>query len=364
MDRQILEQLINSTIKRIFEEYELRNTAFLNALYRNIDILASHAKEWFGSTIPSEYRGVVSALTTLAYMYLQEKADYSKAVVDPVYNEVDCFEVMVGVSKDIAKLFSFKKIRIQRKGVNTVIRTSRTVLKESLYNIFLTVLPFTDETSSCTIRFDGDVSSVRATMSFRGLKETLPDTGKLSKIFFSYVDNGEYHVSIGFNSSLESLKDIGAIARIESLSSPGELGIVISFPSTAFLNTVETMRTPQGEPKVSGEMTSVLLCTDDFIIEMFLREELHDNGFNTRKIGLKDFDNASITEKAAIIDYSSLRNEIADIRAFIGSQGGNCRIIIIHDSDQDPAAEIGYDSLVCVKKPFDIDKILIHLKKD
>jgi hypothetical protein len=89
----------------------------------------------------------------------------------------------------------------------------------------------------------------------------------------------------------------------------------------------------------------------------------HDNGFNTRKIGLKDFDNASITEKAAIIDYSSLRNEIADIRAFIARRG-ELPIIIIHDSDQDPAAEIGYDSLVCVKKPFDIDKILIHLNKD
>lgn len=359
MKREIIENLINQSLKRIHDEYELRNTTFLNALHHNIDYLTTHAEEWFGSDIPDGFKHVITSLATLSYMYFEERASFSQTIIDPTYEEIDCHELIESITGDIRSLLQTGSFRVSTDGASSIINTSRAVLRDSLYNIFISISQFMDDASDCLITIDGDHSNVRIKISFTDMKDAMPDISKLSKILFSYSDKGQYHINIGLSIAFENLRNIGAIVKLSDFTAEHAIEITISFPSTIFLQTVEEIRMGQEINKTGAEGKLVLLCIDDIIIEMVLRETLQERGFTTKKVlidTIKEYLDDSCT---VIIDYGCISQSDDEPDALLlAAQKGNTRFIIIHGGDYLPDKYPAGANIVTIQKPFDVDMLI------
>ncbi|HON77220.1 MAG TPA: hypothetical protein PK544_01900 [Spirochaetota bacterium] len=358
MKREIIENLINQSLKRIHDEYELRNTTFLNALHHNIDYLTTHAEDWFGSDIPEGFKHVITSLTTLSYMYFQERADFSKTIIDPKYEEIDCCELISSITGDISSLLQTGSFRIGTICGPSIINTSRAILRDSLYNIFISISQFMDTASDCLVTIEEDQSSVRIKISFSGLKDNMPDISKLTKILFSYSEKGQYHINIGLSIAFDNLRNIGAIVKISDFVSEHAIEITISFPSTIFLQTVEEIRKGQEKTETDVEGKLVLLCIDDIIIEMVLRETLQERGFTTRKILLKNIEDHFEDSATVIIDYGCIQQSETETCASIAAKKDTVQFIIIHGGDYLPENLPERGNIVIIQKPFDVDMLV------
>ena len=358
MKREIIENLINQSLKRIHDEYELRNTTFLNALHHNIDFLTTRAEEWFGNSIPEGFKHVITSLTTLSYMYFQERADFIKTIIDPTYEEIDCRELVESVTGDISTLLQTGTFRVNPASSHSSINTSRVILRDSLYSIFISIAQFMDAASECLVTIDEDHSNVRIKISFSGLKDNMPDISKFTRLLFSYSDDGQYHITIGLSTPFENLRNIGAIVTLSDFSAEYAVEIIISFPSALFLQTVEEIRKDQEKTEAGAGGKLVLLCFDDIIIEMVLRETLHERGFTTRKIHPEDIREHLGDSTTVIIDYGCIRQSEAEMTAIISSHKNSAQFIIIHGGDFSPDMFPEDGNIVTIQKPFDIDMVV------
>jgi hypothetical protein len=360
MNGDYIEQILAKIVKSAHDEYEMRNISFLNALHNNIDLLSNRAAEWFGDDVPAEYRMVLSSLRTLAYMYFQDRIDSGKLISDPHYEELDFSRTVADIIRDIKNLFHRDIFDMERPAGSFTIRTSKSVLRESVYGILLALIQFMDDRSRGAISIREHSSSIMLKMKFSGLKDTLPDTAKLSRIFFSYHDGETYRLAVGMKHAMESLRDIGAQIRMDSISRSRELAIEVSFPSTEFLKTIEEIRTG-GERSAEGESGKrALLCVSDIILEMVVYETMRERGVETVRITPSEAVDIDGPGPAVLLDYGCFAEAGAHLAETIRSQGKNRRFIIIYGSEDAPEQSLG-EHAVLIQKPFNVDTIFNYL---
>ena len=360
MDKLIIEQIINQSIKRLKDEYELLGTTMLNALHHNIDILITNAEKWFGASIPDDYRGVLNSLMTITYLYYQEKGDVSSMSAEPQYEEFQPDAFINGIIRDIESIMMLKNISVELESGDVTIRTSRKILRDSLYNIFLSISQFMAEESSSSIGLKYEPTRILITLSFDNLSDYLPDPGKLSRVFYSYYDGKEYHLNVGINVALENLRNIGVMVKIESNPASNSLKFSISIPTTHFLDTIDDIRRVNMPTHESPRGVNVGLRFEDIIIEMVIRETLLENGYTAQKVSLSAQGNAKQTWKTLVTDSESLIRSSITAGEILTLFPDMERLIIIL-GDNDPLILPESDRIISIEKPFDVDTVISHI---
>ncbi len=361
MDNKVIEQIINQSIKRLKDEYELLNATMLNALHQNIDILMNNADKWFGGNIPEEYRGVLNSLMTVAYLYFQEKGDVASSALEPHYEEFRPDVFINSVISDMEAVLRLKNVRVDLPMTDSTIRTSRKILRDSLYNIFLSIAQFMNDGSSTRIELRDESSRMRLLLEFESLNNYLPDVSKLSKVFYSYFDGFEYHINVGINVALENLRNIGVIVKVTSDEGAGSLKFNLTIPTTHFLETVEEIRSEHAVQKQASRGEEIGLCFEDIIVDMVIRETLAENGYSPFRVGIGDLRDGTATCRKLVTDYDSLARAMAgddDIREMAGRLE---RFVIIY-GDKDPVPDTETPGISYIKKPFDVDEVTSKLK--
>jgi len=357
MDSRDIEKIINLSIKRLKDEYELLNTTMLNALHQNIDILINNSERWFGSDVPEAFRGVLNSLMTITYLYYQEKGDLGASVVDPVYEEFRPDVFLNGVITDMESILRINNITVGIQADNATIRTSKKLLRDSLYNIFLSISQFMNDGSSTTIELREESSRVVMAMRFQGLNDHLPDAGKISRVFYSYFDGVDYRINVGLNVALENLRNIGIIVKVRSDQEAGELKIDLSIPTTGFLETIDVIRKSNMAPCSESRGVEIGLCFEDIILEMVIRETLLEHGFTPVRTTINDLLDGKDSRRVLVADGESLARSMmskGDLRDLTGRVD---RLVVIHGADDAvPASESG--SIVYIMKPFNVDTVI------
>lgn len=361
MEKQAIEQIINQSIKRLKDEYELLNTTMLNALHQNIDILINNAEKWFGTDTPAEFRGVLNSLMTIAYLYFQEKGEVASSAVEPHYEEFRPDVFLNSVVTDMEAIMRLKNVRVDFQITDSTIRTSRKILRDSLYNIFLSISQFMNDGSSTVIELRDESSRMRLILSFKGLNNYLPDVSKLSKVFYSYFDGFEYHINVGINVAMENLRNIGVIVKVSSDPGANSLHFNLSIPTTHFLETVNGIRKEHETVQEAPRGEDIGLCFEDIIIEMVIRETLVENGYSPIRLNINDLRDGKVSCKKVVSDCESFAqamltdNDLREISARLD------RLVIIY-GDRDCVPSIEAEGVVLIQKPFDVDTITSKLK--
>ncbi len=360
MDKSIIEQIINQSIKRLKDEYELLGTTMLNALHQNIDILLNNAEKWFGPSIPDDFRGVLNSLMTITSLYFQEKGEASSISAEPLYEEFIPDLFINGIVKDIESIMMLKNIRVDLESGDVTIRTSRKILRDSLYNIFLSISQFMGKESSSSISLKHEPTRILINLSFDNLSDYLPDPGKLTRVFYSYYDGNEYHLNVGVNVALENLRNIGVMVKIESNPASNALTFIISIPTTHFLDTIDDIRRVNMPIHESPRGIQVGLVFEDIILDMVIRETLLENGYSAQKASLTSKASPEPQWKTLVTDSESIIRSRVTAGEILELLPGLERLIIIR-GDNDNLALPESDRIVSIQKPFDVDTVISRI---
>ncbi|HNR89204.1 MAG TPA: hypothetical protein PKM65_12760 [Spirochaetota bacterium] len=366
MDQKLIEEVINRSIKKLNDEYELINTTFLNVLHANIDQLIENTEAWFGPAAPKEFKDVLNSLMTLAYLYYEERREYSKYIVEEKYENVDLAELMDDIIEKVRFLFPARAVTLVAAESDCSIRASRSLVRESFFNILLSLFQFMDERSSCGIRLFTEGQNVKIALAFDNLAEELPNITKISRVFFSYFDGQEYRIRIGINIAVENLRNAGAVVKIENPSGRNSLLVTVSFASVIFLQTIEDIRAADGsvdgtDPAVAG--LPVFLGVDDVVLDMVLREALQDTGFLVRRIdlfGVTGGDDGA--PRAGVVDRQSIAKAFRDFSEFADAFRACDAVVVIYGSEEEPEDITAWPHLRALRKPFDVDAVIKLLR--
>ncbi len=357
MDSGDIEKIINLSIKRLKDEYELLNTTTLNALHRNIDILIQNSERWFGKDVPEEFRGVLNSLMTVTYLYYQEKGDLGASVADPAYEEFKPGPFLNGVIDDMESILKIRNITVDIQTNQASIRSSKKLLRDSLNNIFLSMSQFMNESSTTVIELREEPSRVLMAMRFSGLNEHLPDAGKLSRVFYSYFDGNDYRINVGLNVALENLRNIGISVKLGGNQRAGDLTVDLSIPTTCFLETIDSIRKSYTSPGMEPRGVEVGLCFEDIILEMVIRETLLEHGFTPVRTNLNDLLEGKDSRRLLVADGQSLARSMMLTSDLCDLADRVDRLVVIHGAD-DVVPETGSDSIVYIMKPFNVDAVI------
>ncbi len=360
MDRKTIENIIQQSIKNLIYEYELMNSTFLQVLHMNIDQLAFNSEKWFGQSVPEEYKKVLNSLVTLSYLYFDRQKEMSKSLVEQKYEEIELTAILRDITDDVQSLLSLSRIDISASAPDPYIKTSRQTFRDSILNIFLSLNNFLGDDSHCEILLYEEYSSVKIDLSFRNLKKNVPDVSKLMKIFYSYYEDGQYHIGIGLSSALDSLRSIGGVVSIDGLQGSSALTLRLSFPSATMIKTIEEMRKEEENASRQEEKGHVVLCVEDIIIEMVLLETLQDSGYSVEKLSLFNMSSMApiFQDKPLIADINAVNQVFDSFEAFLQAFSRSQMILIIYGSDDIIDTSVQRDNLLLIPKPFDVETIL------
>lgn len=362
MEKKKIEEIVNQSIIKVSREYELVNANFLQALYLNIDILANNAEKWFDGDIPLEFKNVLNSLMTLTLLYFDEKKDLSNMIAEPKYQETELCTVFEDISKDINSILGIKGILVENRSKNSSVNTSGAVLREAMLNIFLSLHQFMDEDTQTVIRIEDEYSSLKVEVEFKNLLDIIPNVDKLTRTFFSYYDGSEYRVNIGMNAGIEHLKNLGTNISIKSSFDRKVFKIKFVFPTIEFLETVEEIRKSDKKQNLSVSGEEIIIMVSDIIIDMVITDSLRENGYTVKKLLKLNKDAKDVLKnRIMIIDYESIKKNFKEFKNFIDTCYSIKRIIVIlgvNDEVEYPAS----DAVIFLKKPFEVDEIIEHLK--
>ena len=361
MEKHFIEQLINQSIKRLKDEYELLNTTMLNAIHQNIDILINHSEKWFPGGVPVEFKDVLNSLMTVSYLYFQEKGDVGTFEADPRYEEFRPDGFLNNVIADMESILRLKNISVDFQVSDSTIRTSRKILRDSLYNIFLSISQFMNDSSSTKIELRDESSRMRLVLGFNNLSDHLPDISKLYRVFYSYFDGNEYHINVGINVALENLRNIGVMAKVSSVRGANSLQFDLSIPTTHFLDTIDVIRKDNVVPREAAQGEEIGLCFEDIILEMVIMETLSENGYSSSRVAISDIREGKIRCRKLVADCESLTRSMVSAEELPGLSERIDKLVIIY-GDNDCITPPESDKIILIKKPFDIDIVISHLK--
>lgn len=359
MNKSEIERIINQSIKRLKDEYELLNITLLNALHRNIDILISNAESWFGENVPQQYRDVLSSLMTLTYLYCQEKAEISSSSAETIYEEFKPDVFINSIITDMESVLGLKNVVVELQLSEATIRTSRKILRDSLLNVFLSMSQFMSADSTTTITLTEKPNAIQLNLLFDRLGGNVPDMSKLSRMFYSHFDGEDYRINIGLSVALENFRNIGVMVKV-TRTSVEAIEMEFSIPTTSFLETISQIQKREKSEAKANRHETVLLCIDDVILEMVLIEALNDAGFTTARGSLSSLRTADASAQSIIIDFAFLEKNLITQEELKALASGKKRLIVIHGNDESPELP-DTKNTQAITKPFEVDTIISAL---
>lgn len=359
MDYREIELLINQSIKRLKDEYELLNITLLNALHRNIDIMIANAERWFGQDVPQEYRDVLNSLMTLTYLYCQEKADISSTSAETLYEEFKPDVFINSVITDMESVLGMKNVLVELDLSEATIRTSKKILRDSLLNVFLSMGQFMSDDSTTKIKLTEKPTTIQLKLLFENLGGNVPEMSKLSRVFYSYFDGADYRINIGLSVALENLRNIGVMVKVTRISTD-TIEMEFSIPTTHFLETISQIQKRESTAVKTDRHETVLLCIDDVILEMVLSEALQEAGFSPNRGSISSLRAAGQSQGSIIADYTFLKKNLIAPEELDAIASNAKQLIIIHSNDESPALP-KRQNVQAIKKPFEVDTIISAL---
>lgn len=355
-----IDEIIKQSLQKLSTDFELRKSFFLNILHINIDKLVENSSRWFDGDVPSEYSEIISSLMNLSVSFYEEIEKYNDIITDQKYESFDPEKVINNIVEEIKLLINFQNISIINDS-ECNINTSKNIFRDSLYNIMLCLSQYLSNDTDCSINIISEFSSVKIMIDFHNLSEGIPDLYKLSKVFYSVSKENEMHMRIGLAIPIENMKKIGGITNIYESNHYKDISLIISFPSSKFLETVNDIRKLYKTEKNDHEKGVVLISVNDKLLEMIIRDSLDDENYQTEVVNPEKINLAVIdyNPHAVIIDYKNIMKTYESIEDFQNKYDNDINTLIIYSSDNDPV-DFGNitSSFNTITFPFEIDSLL------
>ncbi|MBN1500831.1 MAG: hypothetical protein JW982_11775 [Spirochaetes bacterium] len=359
-----LEQIIQESLEKMTADFEKRKSFFMSVLYKNIDQMARNSTEWFGESIPDEFKEVMSSLMKLSIAFYEDIDKYNDIFVEQTY---EVFSPSVEIGKLIEKSSSLMNFNCITLTVSDELKinTSLNIFNDSIFSIILCMAQFFNNESKGNIHVEKEYTSVKILMNFTDLSKGINDFAKLTKPFFSTGD--DMHLKVGLNIPFDNIKKIGGLINIYESNHFSDIQIIVSFPSDDFLKTVNDIRkiyVSSSEKKKSG---NVMIIVSDKILELVLRDNLEDHGFSTEVSDIDKIESAlnrynpdylivygnDIIKKWKSFDDFFLQKSFSIKTVIICSEKNKC----IPDKALNPELSV-------IKFPFDIDELILKIKNE
>jgi hypothetical protein len=344
-----IDTIIRESLQQILSEYQARRSSFLNIIHHNIDILVKNANVWFKDDVPQEYTDVLNSLINLTIIFFDQDRD------SLLFSESDRQIFSPGdtareVADDIRFLLN-KSVSVDSLK-DLKIETSRKILKESLMHIILCIVQFAESDPDFSIRIDMIKTNVRISLSGKVVPESVPDIPKLTRMFYSYYLDQKYHFRIGLEIPFSNIRRIGGIPSLSIKNGMSEIYVSITFPTYEFLQTVDDIRRQNPSLKKTASKGTVLMSVSDTIMQMVIRENLSDSGYNVKMVNPSRLSFERMHAKALIIDRDTYNLMFSE---YDSSSDRFQRVIVVCNSDDTVQSEGRISS---ISMPFEVQDII------
>lgn len=354
------DSIIKKSLEQIFHDIDQERTTVISAVTGNVDILMNKSKDWFGSNVPEEYQRVIRSLFTLTAFLVEKRKNSDNLSIIKIQDHIRLSVVIKQIVRELMEIFDYGSlsVSIEFEGEEPSILTSEQLLKESIYNIFFSLYPFMNKDSSCDIVLKKDNYNVSAGFHFNKLKESFPGHGEIKKRIFSYNQNNEEKIGIGIDSAISSLRTIGSVVRVDTLSMATLFSMSIMFPTTEFMDQVERIREVNSSKTIKRDKGTVLAVVNDPMMRLLLSDVIAESGYKLSIVSVKDFKNLTDFScyKTLVFDFT---NELFTAGDYIKKiNNSNYHLVLIHgEKDSDADDEI-FSYFKKLKKPFNVDSII------
>ncbi len=355
-----VEKIIEKTLKQIFLNYDQERLTVINALMSNVDILLNNSEAWFGEDSPDEYKRVTKSLLKLSNFLVGNRNNYEVMTSVSEKSSIILKPVIEIIIRELMDILDYSEISVKTllSDDETKIITSGTILKESIYNIFFSLYPFMKDDSKCDISISKDNFNITVDFDFKNLNEFFPGSAELKKRLFTYVHNGEEKIGIGIDSAVNSLRNTGAVIKIQALNRTAVFSLTVQFPSIEFYDHISEIRNSEKVMLDKKNDGTILAVIEDPMMHLLLDDFVEENGLVLQVInlielnGVKDFS----AFNAVIFDYSLEIFNYPDIIENLSKS--KMKLILIHGKNDSRAEGEFFSSFNKLMKPFNIDDIV------
>jgi len=360
-----IEELIKKIIDKNFSIYEQERFTVLNALMGNIDILMDKTDEWFGKDIPEEFSRVIRSLFSLSAFLLEKRNssfEISKIKNLHEFNIHDFLSQFVNELKNILDLGEMKIISDNREG-EYMIRSSEFILREAFYNIFFSLYPFMKRDSSCVIKLEENRINIAVEFIFDKLLKSFPGPSEIKKNIYTYRHGEEDKIGIGIDSAIVSLRNAGAVLKINELISKEKFSLTIMFPALDFYADIEHVRA--GNKKSNSVLYGgeIFLNINDPFMRLVITDTLHELGYSITHFVSSEFTTSDLTDlvKAVVLEYNT-DNQVL-IKKLENTSKKDLKIIIIcNENDLVDNPFLKYFMLII--KPFNVEDLIERIENE
>ncbi len=358
------DSIIKKSLEQIFHDIDLERATVISAVTGNVDILMNKSRDWFGSDVPEEYERVIRSLFTVAAFLIEKQKNSDHLSIIKIQDHIRLSVIIKQIVKELMEIFGYGSLSVSMdfKEEEPSILTSEQLLKESIYNIFFSLYPFINKDSSCEIILKKDNYNISAGFYFKKLKESFPGHGEIKKRLFSYNQNNEEKIGIGIDSAINSLRSIGSVVRVDTLSMATFFSMNIMFPTTEFMDQVERIRNVNITKAVKPVKGTVLAVVNDPMTRLLLSDVIVESGYKLSIVSVKDFKDLVDLScyKTLVFDFSNELFAASDYVKKINNL--NHHLILIHGEKDSNADDEIFSSFKKLKKPFDVDSIIDYIE--
>jgi hypothetical protein len=360
------DSIIKKSLEQIFHNIDQERTTVMNAVTGNVDILMNKSGEWFGDNVPEEYQRVIRSLLTLTAFLVEKRKNSHDLSIIKIEDQIQLSVVIRNIVRELMEILDYGTLTVSADftGDDPFILTSEEVLKESVYNIFFSLYPFMNKDSSCDIILRKDNYNVSAYFHFKKLKESFPGHGEIKKRLFSYKQNNEEKIGIGIDSAINSLRNIGSVVKVDSLSIPTLFSMNVKFSTTDFMDQIERIREVNSGKILKRDRGTVLAVINDPMMRLLLSDVISENGYKLNIVSVDEF--------IELKDMAEYKNIIFDFSIELFSAGSfiekinnhNYNLILIHGENDAQADDGMFSSFRKFRKPFNIDDIIDYIESN
>lgn len=358
------DSIIRKSLEQIFHNMDQERTTVMNAVTGNVDILMNKSGEWFGDNVPEEYQRVIRSLFTLTAFLVEKRKNSHDLSIIKIEDQIKLSQVIRQIVRELMEILNYGTLTVTAdySDEEPFILTSEQVLKESVYNIFFSLYPFMNKDSSCDIVLKKDNYNVSAYFHFKKLKESFPGHSEIKKRLFSYKQNNEEKIGIGIDSAVSSLRTIGSIVKVDSLSIPAIFSMNVMFPTRDFMDQIERIRELNSGKVIKSDRGNVLAVVNDPMMRLLLNDVISENGFKLTIMSVDEFKelNDPAEYKNIIFDFcTELFSARMDIKRILKM---NYNLILIHGENDTQAGDEIFKSFRKFRKPFNVDDIIDYIE--
>ena len=360
------DSIIKKSLEQIYHSIDQERTTVMNAVTGNVDILMNKSDEWFGSNVPEEYKRVIKSLFTLTSFLVEKRKNSHDLSIIKIEDQIKLSVVIRQIVCELMEILDYGTLTVTADFTDDdpLILTSEQVLKESVYNIFFSLYPFMNKDSSCDIVLKKDNYNVSAYFHFKKLKESFPGHNEIKKRLFSYKQNNEEKIGIGIDSAIDSLRNIGSIVKVDSLSIPTLFSMNVIFSTVDFMDQIENIRKINSGKILKRGRGTVLAVVNDPMMRLLLSDVISENGYELTIVSVDEFKKMEAISgyKNIIFDFN---NELISAGRFIEKiVKTNYNLILIH-GEKDTHADDGiFVSFRKFRKPFNVDDIIDYIESN